>query len=60
MENDDLYLWAVPPVEVKATNCHTVNVNVHLHVEHRQHDTLRRLAEAIEARIAGRITEAGE
>lgn len=60
MENDDLYFGAVPPVEVKATNCHTVNVNVHVHVEHRQHDTLRRLAEAIEARIVGRITEETE
>jgi hypothetical protein len=60
MDNDDLYLGAVPPVEVKATNCHTVNVNVHVTVEHRPHDSLRRLAEAIEARINARIIENGD
>jgi hypothetical protein len=60
MNNDDLYLGAVPPVEVNATNCKMVNVNVQIIVEQRPHDTLRRLADAIEARISGRITETGE
>lgn len=60
MENDDLYMGAVPPVKVNATNCKMVNVNVQIIVEQRPHDTLRRLAEAIEARIVGRITEETE
>ena len=59
MENDDLYLGALPPVEVKATNCHTVNVNVHVTIEPMQQETLRKLAEVIEAKIMARILETG-
>jgi hypothetical protein len=58
MDNEDLYFGAIPPVEVKATNCHTVNVHVHVTVDHRPPDTLRRLADAIEARVVNGMAEA--
>lgn len=47
MENEVAYLGGVPPVEVKASNCHTVNVNVNFVVEQRECDTLRKWAERI-------------
>ena len=47
MENEEIYLGGLPPVQVKATNCHTVNVNVKFVVEQRECDTLRQWAEKI-------------
>jgi len=60
MEAGDSYLGATPPVQVNATQCGSVKIEVRFITETRKHDSLKKWADLIDRiieqrEVAGRI-----
>jgi len=61
MDSDDSFLAATPPVQVNASQCGSVTIEVRFITETREHDTLKKWAEVIDKLIeisakSGQIT----
>jgi hypothetical protein len=53
---DTTYMGSVPPVQVTASHCGSVSINVKFIIEPREPESLRRYADDIEKQLDGTAT----